>query len=136
MVTLRNRPPQTDWLGDGRNDRTYRLVGSTQPNVNHYSAELLQLIDDCVEYDPADRPSFTDILDEIYVHVDTAVHPGGAGAGPPANPHSNNLRMPGNATFMAVLNAQLAHLPQDQYRTGLAFQNLPAATALPQPDLF
>lgn len=60
LATL-NYPPQSDWLGEGN-----------EPWQNHkvhrgfdYSKELRYLINDCLEFDPANRSSFARILRKI-----------------------------------------------------------------------
>lgn len=143
MVTLQNDPPTTEWLGDGRNDTTYQLwdlaanqPNMAQPNVAHYTPELLQLITECLHWDPADRLTFADVLDEIYQRVDTIDRAPGH---PPADAHDRNLRVPGNLPFAGLQQAQLRHMPahNDVYRVGLARwdPHLPGATAIQQPEV-
>lgn len=64
LVTLET-PVQAVWLGDGTSDTTYSL--DNHPAASHYDADLIKLIEDCLQYECARRPTFESLLARIEI---------------------------------------------------------------------
>lgn len=76
MVMNETRPKQPLWFTPGDGDDTLHI---TNPDpfdpahvVNNYSTELTDLINDCLEFRPNDRPTFTEMWRYIQREIDDA----------------------------------------------------------------
>ena len=61
LITLNDKPDQPRWLGDGDGNIDIRL----DDNAKEYSRRLKSLAQKCTAFDPTDRPTFKDILEQI-----------------------------------------------------------------------
>jgi len=66
IAALSFDPRQPHWYGQNFEDDDNSIQREFREwMVAHYSPELAQLIDDCLVWDPRNRPSFEDILRRI-----------------------------------------------------------------------
>ena len=73
LVRLRQAAQQPFWLGVGENDTTLRPLPIPAPwnyPLINYSQPLKDLIDDCLAFSQAARPSFQVILNRIQAETD------------------------------------------------------------------
>ena len=114
LVNLRQDPPEPFWLHPGQNDTTLRpLPHMGFWPVSWYSWPLKDLIGRCLRFDPANRPSFREILD--YIRDRIASHP--------AVPDEVEEMRDGTAS-LAVLGAQQIEHTPDAYQIGMSHANI------------
>lgn len=65
LLATDNEPEQPQWLEDDRTTFDSTLIAKSP-----FNEELVDLVTACLEFDPADRPSFTEILTTIETHLD------------------------------------------------------------------
>ena len=106
LVNRSNDPPEPVWLGNGNIDTSLR-VPATFPAYT-YSDQLRDLIHDCVQYDPANRPTFRGLLNDIRTH--TSEDPG-------ARNLASGMRS-GRASVWARWANRVEYI-EDRYRLGL-----------------
>lgn len=73
MITRNRGPPQAHWPGNPDQDRTYTLRAGDAEVPNVYSNELLELVNRCTGYDPANRCDLDELFARIRRNVDGGV---------------------------------------------------------------
>lgn len=95
LVLLQRQPPMNMWLNGVADEALYRVQGTPG-----YTMELLQMIDEMMQYDPANRPTFAVLAARIAAHT-----------------WDRSLGMRTGAPMMPGLQI---NVPQDIYNVGLA----------------
>lgn len=108
MAALDPDPLQPAWLGTGENDGNQTDVA----NMKNYSDHLTDLVQECIQFHPDKRPSWTEVLERI----DQAMNEGTLNL-------ANDLKA---AEAIDVQDEDYLHfVPEDEYAIRLAFDDLP-----------
>ena len=102
------KPPQPLWLGD---PTAIQHVPLEPPTGLSYSAELKELVNRCLRYEPQNRPSFDQIIRRIQHAVNDAGLPG-------ATDRSLGMRRGTTPAAIRIMRKPLGR--PDPYRIGLA----------------
>lgn len=111
LITLRQSPPGTLYLGDGEDDERLKPPEDSSPS-DTYSPELRELVWQCLQFDDTERIEFQDMLREIRLHTNIA-----------ATPEHYMRNGTANPVILANFSLQLA---AEQYRVGMALPPAPA----------
>ncbi|KAK6387865.1 hypothetical protein LTR65_008320 [Meristemomyces frigidus] len=115
ILSPANIPPQKDWLGDGILD----VPNVTADKSCNSPNEIVDLIQDCLQYLPSARPTFSSLIKLIEGHLDEGGLEGGGLA--------YGMRKVGAYGDDDIRDSfQLNHLPADQYKLGFHRDVLPA----------
>ena len=109
LVTLKWNPDQPNWLGDGFDEGSPPVDATDGPFVMGYSNTLLNLIRNCLSFQPWNRPTFAGLHNSIFMATRV-----GAGAGPLSQGMHD-----ASATLATMHNVRLRH-GVDRYMVGLA----------------
>ncbi|KAK4542830.1 hypothetical protein LTR36_006206 [Oleoguttula mirabilis] len=112
LMALELKPVQPMWLGDDETAHNVRADAKGK-----YSDELIELVQQCLTFQPTSRPRFKDILRQIEVYTDES-----------GLDLAQRMRLPATADPQARRNSNwLAHYtPADRYKIGFALNQLPA----------
>ena len=108
LVTMGRRPKQPLWVGDGEKDETLILNTLHPRPINRYIQRLIDLINDCLSFDPDVRPTSRATLDIVLRETDE---------GPTSHNRARGMRI-GNADA-ATKAAQSTLDGADQYQIGI-----------------
>lgn len=62
LVSRNHRPEQPTWLGIAQDNQTLAFPDPRHFPLDQYSDELLDLVQQCIAFDPVDRPNFSEVL--------------------------------------------------------------------------
>lgn len=114
LVALNREPRQPFWLGNGAQDQTLMLQTPGVYPVDQYSQQLKNLINLCLSFNFAQRPTFDQILNTV--RFNTNENPGFPNL-------ARNMRS-GNAPVW-LRNALMPAITPDNYQVGFARATLP-----------
>ena len=112
LMALNCAPPESLWLGDAAS-----IIEFANSVKWEYTDELMDPVQQCVQFRPGDRPTFPDIVQRIeQCIVENGTY------------LAQGMRIPATADpFLRQYDNQLVHhQPADQYAIGLAQNLLPA----------